>query len=160
MLIKQKRGESMKLYLVQHGDAVSAEVDSSRPLSAKGQSDVKKVAEFLRSFDLGITSIRHSTKTRAHQTAEILSSILNPKDGLIPSEGLAPNDPIEPLQEEIKKMESNLMIVGHLPFLSKLVSYLLVGDFKELVTFRQGGIICLNSQDEWRIEWMIIPELL
>jgi phosphohistidine phosphatase len=55
------------------------------------------------------------------------------------------------------------MIVGHLPFLSKLASLLLTGsESSETVAFKQGGIVCLKCKDKnlWQIDWMITPELL
>jgi phosphohistidine phosphatase SixA len=53
------------------------------------------------------------------------------------------------------------MIVGHLPFLSKLTSRLL-GKEEEVVNFQQGGIVCLEKMEHlpWRIRWMVVPELL
>lgn len=152
----------MKLYLVRHGETASKEVNPSRPLTDKGRNDVEKMAAFIKNLNLDIPCIRHSTKARAAQTAEILASVLTPKEGVIRGEGLAPNDPIEPLQNELQDMEDSLMIVGHLPFLAKLASSLLIGSFQELIAFQQGGIICLGRGKDktWQIEWMIIPDLI
>lgn len=151
----------MKLYLVQHAESTPEEVDPNRPLTTKGREDAERVAEFIKGLNLNIRWIRHSTKTRAKQTAEILSRAISPKNGVIQCEGLAPNDPIEPLEDELKNIEDNLMIVGHLPFLAKLASFLLGDPLREIIAFRQGGIVCLGYKDKvWRIEWMIVPELL
>jgi phosphohistidine phosphatase len=53
--------------------------------------------------------------------------------------------------------------VGHLPFLSRLASLLLVGDpERTLVRFRMGGIVCLTggpSTGGWIVAWMLTPEL-
>ncbi len=149
----------MKLYLVRHGEAISKEIDPTRPLTEKGQNDVKKVAAFLKD-KCKVTCIRHSGKTRALQTAEILGAALNPPEGVIRVEGLAPNDPIEPLQRELSEMEGSLMVVGHLPYLAKLTPALLTGSVQNLITFQKGGVVCLNRQEGWQIEWMIIPNLL
>ncbi len=44
----------MKLYLVQHAEAVPAEDNPDRPLSDKGRTDVQRVASFLaRSVRVG-----------------------------------------------------------------------------------------------------------
>jgi hypothetical protein len=40
------RSAAMRVYLVQHGEAVAKDVDAERPLTEKGAEDVKKVAEF------------------------------------------------------------------------------------------------------------------
>jgi phosphohistidine phosphatase SixA len=48
------------LYLVRHGDAVTAEENSLRPLSEKGRRDVRKVAEFAAGREAEVTLIFHS----------------------------------------------------------------------------------------------------
>jgi len=153
----------MKLYLVQHGEAVSEEVDVQRPLSSKGRLDVRKVGEFLRRARLKVQPIWHSGKMRARQTAEILGEVLSVEDSVIMKEGLAPLDPIEEVEKELRAREEDLMIVGHLPFLGKLVSRLLIGsDSPNLVTFQQGAIVCLERLEtqNWSLKWMVTPELL
>jgi len=63
----------MRLYLVQHGKAKSKDEDPDRPLTDQGRNDIKKVAVFLaENAGLKVTSIYHSGKTRARQTAEVL----------------------------------------------------------------------------------------
>lgn len=153
----------MKLYLVQHGEAVSEEVDVQRSLSSKGRLDVKKVAEFLRRARLKVQLIWHSGKVRALQTAEILGEALSIEGSVIMKEGLAPLDPVEEVENELREREEDLMIVGHLPFLGKLVSRLVIGSGSpNLVTFQHGAVVCLERLEtqSWYIRWMVIPELL
>ncbi len=153
----------MKLYLVQHGEAVSEEVDIQRPLSSKGRLDVRKVAEFVRRARLKVQLIWHSGKVRALQTAEILGGALSIEGSVIMRKGLAPLDPVEEVENELREREEDLMIVGHLPFLGKLVSRLLIGSGSpNLVTFQQGAVVCLERLEtqSWYIRWMVIPELL
>ena len=38
---------TMKLYLMQHGDALQKDVDPDRPLSPRGRRDIEKIAAFL-----------------------------------------------------------------------------------------------------------------
>jgi phosphohistidine phosphatase len=154
-------GVAMKVYLVQHGQSVSEDVDPARPLSEKGQKDMEKVARFLKGVNLKISVILQSGKTRATQTAEILNPKVTSLGGIMKKEGLAPNDPVDPWVEELNKSPDDVMIVGHLPFLSKLVSRLL-GREEELISFQQGGIVCLEKMGhlQWRIRWMVVPELL
>jgi phosphohistidine phosphatase len=47
--------------------------------------------------------------------------------------------------------------------MAKLVAHLVSGDENRPVTaFQPGSIVCLEREDgsEWRINWMIRPELL
>ena len=153
----------MKLYLMQHGEATTEEVDPSRPLTAKGRSDVQKIALFLKGAGVDPRLILQSGKMRARQTAEIVAAQLGPDCQVKERGGLAPNDPVSPPTKEFSGMADDLMIVGHLPFLGKLASMLLAGsEAKNVVAFRQGGVICLqrNEDQSWQVAWMVTPELL
>jgi phosphohistidine phosphatase len=153
----------MRLYLVQHGEATPEEVDPSRPLTPRGSQDVQKIASFLRQIPTGPFIIRHSGKLRARQTAEIIAAALGSGCQVQRSEHLSPNDPIQNLIQEIGKMTSDLMLVGHLPFLGKLASFLLAGsESLNPAAFRQGGVVCLQRKEDrtWQVTWMVIPEIL
>jgi phosphohistidine phosphatase len=153
----------VKLYLIQHGEATTDEVDPSRPLTARGRSDVQKIASFLKGAGVGPRLILHSGKTRARQTAEIIAAQLGPDCQVKERGGLAPNDPVKEIVSEISGMTNDLMIVGHLPFLGKVASALLSGaESKNVVAFRQGGVVCLQRTENqtWQVAWMVTPELL
>jgi phosphohistidine phosphatase len=158
-----KEYRKMKLYLIQHGEATTEEVDLSRPLTAKGRSDVQKIASFLKGVGVRPSAILHSGKTRARQTAEILAAQIGPGCQIREREGLAPNDSVHGLLKEVSEMPNDLMIVGHLPFLGKLASSLLTGsEARNLVAFRQGGVVCIqrNEDKTCQLAWMVMPELL
>ncbi|MHC4458250.1 MAG: phosphohistidine phosphatase SixA [Planctomycetota bacterium] len=152
----------MKLYLVQHAKAVSKEVDPQRPLTEEGLRDLQKIASFIKPLNLSIDYLWHSQKKRAIQTADILAEVIEIKQSRTERSDLGPNDDVARLTNEIGSLEHDIMIVGHLPFLSKLASLLLAGsESANTVAFRQGGIVCLSraEQEQWQIEWMITPEL-
>ena len=54
------------------------------------------------------------------------------------------------------------MIVGHLPFLGRLVSQLAFGDAdRTFVQFEAAGLVALQFQDgHWMITCVVDPELL
>ena len=55
------------------------------------------------------------------------------------------------------------MMIGHLPYLSRLVSVLLgVQQDRTLVNFQMGGVVHLERDDnrEWRLRWILVPDLL
>jgi len=153
----------MKLYLVQHANAVSEDVDPQRPLSDRGLKDIQKVAAFIKSLNLSVDYLWHSTKTRAIQTAEILAEVITINKEKIERQGLAPNDDVAAIKDELVAARQDMMIVSHMPFVSKLASLLLAGrEFANTVAFRQGGIValCTSESNQWQVEWMITPELL
>ena len=153
----------MKLYLVQHAKAASKEIDPARALTEEGLRDIQKVAAFIKSMNLSIDYLWHSGKKRAQQTARFLADVVMINKQHTACDGLAPNDDIMTLKNEIMLAQKDIMIVGHLPFLPKLASSLLVGrNSLYILEFRNAGIVCLNCFDDnqWRIDWMIIPEIL
>ena len=61
------------------------------------------------------------------------------------------------------KPADNVMIVGHLPFLGKLVALLVTGsEENEIVEFQFGSVVCIECRDDgkWKVAWMITPALL
>jgi len=153
----------MRVYLSQHGEAKPKEADPQRRLTDQGKRDVQKVAEFLRPLHLKVAAVWHSSKPRARQTAEILASALTCAPGVIQRDGLAPNDPVGPVREVFEKADGDLMVVGHLPFLSRLAASLVTGSEQpEVVSFQYGCVVSIERGDkrDWTVSWMIVPELL
>ncbi|MBE0425373.1 MAG: phosphohistidine phosphatase SixA [Nitrospirae bacterium] len=152
----------MFLYLVQHAEARKEEVDPSRPLSEKGLEDIKKMASYLSQLNVRVHNIFHSNKLRAKQTAEALSGAFKPAKGITEVDGLAPLDAPEIWAERLKDVPEDIMLVGHLPHLSRLASLLLSGDAnKNIVSFKMAGVVCLKrGEDEtWSMQWMLIPDM-
>ena len=84
----------MNLYLMQHGLATSAEENPDRPLSDLGRSEIETVARWLRDTGVRVGAIKHSGKTRAQQSAELLARIGIPGCAPEVHPGLAPKDPM------------------------------------------------------------------
>ena len=153
----------MKLYLVQHAKAASKDVDPQRPLTEEGRRDIQKVSAFIKPLNLSVDYLWHSGKKRAQQTSEILADVVEVRKEMAAHDGLAPDDDVKALKDELMSDRQDIIIVGHLPFLSKLVSLLLTGsESSNTVAFKNGGIVCLDYSDDnqWQLDWMIIPELL
>jgi phosphohistidine phosphatase len=64
-----------------------------------------------------------------------------------------------------KKIDASedIMLVGHLPFMEKLASFLITGyDDRPVVRFQNSGIVCLAkdaSADHWTIQWTLFPRI-
>ena len=153
----------MRLYLVQHGEAVPAETDPKRPLSEKGRKDAMKLADFLKGGGVNIDIIWHSDKTRAVETARIFAESLHVKGSVEERKDLAPNDPVDILYSQILSLQKDLMIVGHLPFLQKLVHHaLLHTDSAGIIRFFMAGVVCLElgKKGTWQLVFGVMPELI
>jgi phosphohistidine phosphatase len=147
------------IILVQHGKAFTEQEDPERKLTPEGISETEKIAKFLASAGVKVNEIVHSGKTRAKQTAEIFSQYL--KSPLRAVDGLNPNDDPTIWLKRLEEID-NIMLVGHLPHLSKLTSLLIFGSQeRETVKFRYSAPLCLVRQEKnWSIIWYITPEII
>lgn len=150
----------MKVYLVQHGKAKSKEEDPLRGLNKDGIAETMKTASYLARCNPAPMEILYSEKLRAIQTAEIFAEKLINKRGIRKHRQLAPNDPVSPVLKEIKKINQDLMIIGHLPHLSILLSQLLYKkDDSCPVQFRNSAIVCVEiDKENCLIQWIIHPD--
>ncbi len=154
----------MNVYLVQHGRPVPEEENPDRPLSSQGRKDVERTATFLKQNGVKVQAVFHSGKTRARETAEIIASRLQPNKETLEKKGLSPLDDVREIAHEIENSQSDLMIVGHLPHLAKLASFLITGNESIWPAgFQQGGVLCIRraeAEKGWVVAWMVVPEIL
>ncbi|HEX9796951.1 MAG TPA: phosphohistidine phosphatase SixA [Anaerolineales bacterium] len=153
----------MRLYLVQHGQATTKEDNPERPLTEAGRTIVESVAGRLAAAKAApVARIWHSGKRRSAETAELLAGRLHPPLGVRNADGLAPNDDPKVWRDQLEAMTHDVMLVGHLPHLARLVGLLLTGDeTSQPVQFHNAGVVCLSQQDGgWRLDWSLPPSLL
>lgn len=157
------RGFPMKLYLLQHGDAVPESVSPERPLSEKGRLDVRRLAKFVGWSAVKVNRVYHSGKHRARQSAEIVASEIT--DHGVPEvmAGLNPNDPVAPVAEQANGWSEDTLLAGHMPFMGRLAAELVCGDPEiPVAAFRPGTLVCLERDESgrWSVAWMLPPELI
>jgi phosphohistidine phosphatase len=152
----------MELFLVQHGEAESKAEDPSRPLTGRGAEAVEQMAVFAARTGVEVDEVRHSGKLRAKQTAEILGGPLEPANGVNAVLGLDPNDDAHAMAEALQREGGRLMLVGHLPFLSRLAGVLVAGDADApAVRFRNAGIVHLVREGgRWSVDWAVTPDFV
>lgn len=153
----------MRLYLVQHGDALSEEVDPVRRLSERGKADAGRLADFLAGAGVSFSLVIHSGKKRAEQTARLLAAKVSPSADIKVAPDIAPMDDICAFKKRVPGLKGDTLVVGHLPFMGKLVSSLVCGKKDiPIVSFRPGTIVCLDQGEDggWLIIGMIRPHLL
>jgi len=146
----------MKLYLVRHATPVSEDVDSQRPLSDSGFLEARKSAEALS--HIRPVRIYHSGKLRALQTAEVFSEATGAS--LEQADGLKPNDDPAIWAERLKAaVVPEVMLVGHLPYMAKMVGLLVKGDQNDLVMdFAPATVAILeNKGDVWGLKGTFSP---
>lgn len=152
----------MRLYLVQHADAVSKDTHPLRPLSEQGLKDVSKMAAFLHGAEVTVGQVVHSGKLRAEETAGALAQTV--WLGKIPEalDGIEPNDPTDHLFNAALTAGGDLMVVGHMPFMGRMAARCLTGsEDGASVSFEPGSVLCLERASEgWALDWFVKPSLL
>jgi phosphohistidine phosphatase len=149
----------VNLYLVRHGDAVSAAENPRRPLSSEGRRRVEQTARLALERQIRVSTIYHSGILRAQETAEILAEHVMPTSGIAPRAGLLPDDDPVVSQAEFDAVTDSILLVGHLPFLSRFAALLVNGDSERpVVEFFPATMVCCSKlAGQWKIDWRIVP---
>jgi phosphohistidine phosphatase len=154
----------MHLYLMQHAEAVPKEVDANRPLTEHGRDTAKRVGHYLsQSHDFHVARVFHSGKTRSYQTAQILAEGIRPARGIQEGKELSGGSLPWGWVERLKDINEDILIVGHLPHLRRLVALLICQDESKKCVEFQFGCVCHLFRDEsglWTIRWMLVPSLI
>ena len=152
---------SVYLYLMRHGKAEAhTGDDSQRRLTVEGRATVGRVAERLAKARIRPDAIEHSGLVRARETAEIVSDKLGaasePVAGLLPS-----SDVVAAARRLIARPERSVLVIGHLPFVERLASHLLISKADEgLLHLRAGAVAGLRNDDgRWTLDWFLAPSL-
>jgi phosphohistidine phosphatase len=130
---------------------------------------MRKIAQGLRELEEQVDLILTSPYLRATQTAKTLRKAFElKKDSIIETELLSPLGFADQLINEINEKHNeaqSIILVGHEPYLSQLISVLVSGDADMSLNFKKGGV-CHLSVDQLRygrcatMDWMLSPSQL
>ena len=152
----------MALYLVQHGKSLAKTEDPEKGLSALGKKETERIAGVADAYRVKVSRVVHSGKKRARETAEILAAVLSPAHGLEARNGMNPLDDVSRFAESLE-LDQNMMLVGHLPFLERLIGLLVCGNPDQTVfKLQNSGILCLDRLPEVKnpvIRWALMPSI-
>lgn len=145
------------VYLVHHAEAVRQEVDPQRPLTPAGRAHAERIAAEAAARGVKPAVFWHSGKLRARQTADAFWRACNPLAEMAAVRGLQPNDPPTEIRAVLAAETREVMLVGHMPSLPRLLQALLgrVGD-ESAASFPQHGLVALEGDgtawvERWRI---------
>ena len=161
----------MNLYLLRHGiaadpGATGCEDDSERPLIPKGERRLRAAAAAMKKLGLSFDLILSSPFLRARQTAEIVAGELRLKKRLEIFDELVPGGNSRALMQalsELKPAPENVLLVGHEPHLSRLISLLVSGNADAAaIEMKKGGLCKLEAAELRngqcaRLIWLLTP---
>lgn len=144
----------MELYLLRHGLAVDRgtrgfEDDAARPLTPKGRRQLRKIAGAVKKLERDFDLILSSPFLRAKQTAEIVAAGLKLKKRLKFSNALAPGGQAAILLRQLERHKpapKKVLLVGHEPDLSRLISLLVTGGLQVQLDFKKAGLCKLETE--------------
>jgi phosphohistidine phosphatase len=160
----------VNLYLLRHGIAVEPgtpgyERDSERPLIPKGERRLRAAAAAMKKLGLSFDLILSSPFVRARQTAEIMAEELKLKKHIRFSDDLVPGGNARALihaLNELKPAPENLLLAGHEPNLSRLISLLVSGGADAAIEMKKGGLCKLEIGELChgrcaQLAWLLTP---
>jgi phosphohistidine phosphatase len=156
----------VKIYFLRHGKAYeraewSGKDDNLRPLTPEGIDLMKQEAKSIERMKLKLDVILTSPLVRAYDTAKIVAKTLDMKYEF--NELLGPDFDRKALQEIVNGEKDNgrLMIVGHEPSFSRVISDVIGGGS---ILLRKGGLarvdITQHSPLKGDLVWLLTPDTL
>ena len=161
----------MNLFILRHGIAVEPGTagfakDADRPLTPKGERKLWKIADAMEELEIRFDWILTSPYLRARQTAEIVAEALDIRKRLELCEALTPGGSPTRLIETIQSQRptpENILLVGHEPYLSELISMLISGSKNVFITMKKGAVckLVVDSLENGKcatLEWLLTPK--
>lgn len=160
----------MNLYVMRHGAAAArgsstVRTDRQRPLTAKGARRIRQVARAMKATGLSFDLVLSSPYPRARETAELVAGKLRALPRLRLTDRLAVGSSPQRLLEDLSNLRPiprSVLLVGHEPFLSSLVSLLLSGRTGLHLELKKGGLCHLTvepqrSHSRATLHWLLTP---
>ena len=161
----------MMLYILRHAEAeetAESGGDEARKLTVHGKDRMGDAAAGMRAFGLKFDAILTSQLVRARETAEIVAAEYSnsPPPHVLPalSGGVPPAEAVTALAPFAR--HDNVLIVGHEPQLSGLVSLLLTGSPDAMhLKLRKGACVALDVPRRFErggaeLRWMLTQRQL
>jgi phosphohistidine phosphatase SixA len=148
----------MKVILVHHVDALSAEQDPQRHISAKGHAQAERLGKRFKALGLAPVRILHSKAQWVMDTAIDIAAAMGLADKT--STAAYPSntgDPVAPFMNDVASAGGDIILCGHVDFLTRVAARLACGDeARNVVDFKPGNgtAVCFEGKgSDWSIVW-------
>jgi phosphohistidine phosphatase len=161
---------SVNIYILRHGIAVEPgapgiKTDAERPLIPKGEQHLREAAAAMEKMGLSFDVIFSSPYLRAKQTAEIVAKNLKLERKPTISSDLIPGGNPQALIRQLnglKPAPEHILIVGHEPYLSRLIALLSSGGTGVTIDMKKGSLCKLETEQlEYghcaTLKWLLTP---
>ena len=135
----------MDVFLLRHGKAEDAGPgigDTDRRLTKKGREEIAAAGRWMAAQELRFDLIATSPLVRAQETAKIIAECLGKKDRLSTWKVLAPGGNPDIVCCQIRKHPDlhAILLVGHEPLLSALISWIITGNENAAIVMSKGAL--------------------
>lgn len=162
----------MRLLLMRHAKAYPRDPhifkdDSERPLTEKGEKEHGQVSSIMKGMGISFDHILTSPYERARATAKITKKAYDFEGKLVKLDELADSFSVDALLYTLRKYrpESTLLLVGHEPYMSILVTALLRDEGQLEVDFKKSAVMSIAftgpaARGQGTLEFFLRPKLL
>jgi phosphohistidine phosphatase len=161
----------VNLFLLRHGiaeelGAMKNLKDADRALTREGKQKSRAVARAIVRLDLSFDRILSSPYRRARETAAILSEHVECRRAIELCDALTPAGSFKALLDLLQRLSApaeDVLLVGHEPYLSELVSMLIFGEKSTAVVIKKAGLCKLSVPSLCygrcaTLEWLLTPK--
>jgi len=136
----------MNLYVIRHAsavDSIAGMPDELRPLTDEGRDEFARIVRGLRALDVRFDLLLHSPMLRALETAELCAPLLLGESEVTPMLAQAPSGELIAMLRG-----NNVALVGHEPWVSELVAWMLTENRELSNTFgmKKGAVAVLEGE--------------
>jgi len=157
----------MDLFVLRHGKAGQSSGgpdDRKRALTADGKDEIRNVGKWMRRKKFGFEVIATSPLTRAYETADIVARSLGQKERLAVWEELAPGGDLDTIcyQAAQSGEDTAILLTGHEPLLSMLISRTIAGNDTVSIILAKGGLAKIRNysfdkRPSGDLQWLLTP---
>ena len=159
----------MEIYVLRHGIAVERgtsgyKKDSDRPLTKEGEEKVRQIAQAMLAMGLEFDLILSSPYVRAAKTAQIVAEELD--EDVKFTEHLESGGNHLGLVGQLNDAKAErVLLVGHEPDLSRLMSLLISGGTSSSIELKKGGLCKMTAEKLAfgqcaTLNWLLTPKQL
>jgi phosphohistidine phosphatase len=139
--------------------------DAERRLTKKGRAEIFAAGRWMAARDLRFDLIAASPLIRAQETAAIIAESLGEKDRLATWRVLAPGGNPDAVCHQIGKHPDvrAILLVGHEPLLSALISRIITGNENAAIAMSKGALAKIRDFSSTRgatgeLHWLVTAE--
>jgi len=153
------------IYILRHGkaeDSTPEGGDAARRLTKKGSEEILGVGLWMAAQELEFDLIATSPFVRAQETAAIIASVLDYKKKPASWDVLVPGGEPDAVCHEISRhgKSSAILLIGHEPLLSSLISRIISGSEDAGIAMTKGGLakirdVAFTQRPSGELHWLL-----